>query len=222
VLDSSRRHIGERPWPDPEPATPALSGCDDRAVSRTTGAGPSREDLLACAGRSIEPVIAPGLTVLFCGINPGLYTAWTGHHFARPGNRFWPALHRSGFTPRQLAPAEQGELLGLGLGVTNVVERATATAAELTSAELREGGRLLEASAERFAPAYVAVLGVTAYRAAFGEPQAALGEQARMLGPSRLWVLPNPSGLNAHFTPAALAELFAELRETVDGRVEVE
>jgi len=159
---------------------------------------------------------------LFCGINPGLYTAWTGHHFARPGNRFWPALHRSGFTPRLLAPAEQQELLGLGLGVTNVVERATATAAELTAGELREGGRLLEATAERFAPAYIAVLGVTAYRAAFGEPKAVLGERERTLGPSRLWVLPNPSGLNAHFTPAALGELFAELRETVEAYAEVE
>jgi TDG/mug DNA glycosylase family protein len=191
-------------------------------VSRTPGAGPTREELLACAGRTIEPVIAPDLSVLFCGINPGLYTAWTGHHFARPGNRFWPALHRSGFTPRQLAPAEQQELLALGLGVTNVVERATATAAELTAEELREGGAHLEAAAKRFAPAYIAVLGVTAYRAAFREPRAGLGEQARTLGPSRLWVLPNPSGLNAHFTPTALAELFTELRETVEAHTEVE
>jgi TDG/mug DNA glycosylase family protein len=190
-------------------------------VSRTTGAGPSREDLLACAGRSIAPVIAPDLRVLFVGINPGLYTAWSGHHFARPGNRFWPALHRSGFTPRQLHPSEQQELLGLGVGVTNVVERATATAAELSPAELREGGQQLEETAERFAPAYIAVLGVTAYRAAFREPKAALGEQSRVLGPSRLWVLPNPSGLNAHFTPADLARLFAVLRETVDAYVEV-
>lgn len=190
-------------------------------MSRTPGAGPSREDLLACAGRSIDPVIAPDLRVLFVGINPGLYTAWTGHHFARPGNRFWPALHRSGFTPRQLAPAEQQELLGLGLGVTNVVERATATAAELSSAELREGGQHLEETAERLAPAYIAVLGVTAYRAAFGAPKAALGEQARALGPSQVWMLPNPSGLNAHYTPADLARLFAELRETVEASVEV-
>jgi TDG/mug DNA glycosylase family protein len=190
-------------------------------MARTTGAGPSRGQLLSCAGRTIAPVIAPGLRVLFVGINPGLYSAWSGHHFARPGNRFWPALHRSGFTPRQLAPAEQEELLGLGLGVTNVVERATATAAELSAAELREGGRALEATAERFAPAYIAVLGVTAYRAAFGERRAALGEQSRMLGRSRLWVLPNPSGLNAHFTPTDLARLFAELRETVDAYSEV-
>lgn len=184
-------------------------------------AGPSREELLACAGRTVEPVIAAGLRVLFCGINPGLYTAWTGHHFARPGSRFWPALHRSGFTPRQLAPAEQQDLLGLGLGVTNVVERATATAVELSAAELRAGGQHLEETAERFAPAYIAVLGVTAYRAAFGEPKAVLGEQDGRLGPSRLWVLPNPSGLNAHFTPTDLARLFAELRETVDAYSEV-
>jgi double-stranded uracil-DNA glycosylase len=221
VLDSSPRHIRERPWSDPDPATLAVSGCNHRPVNRMPRTRPSREELLTCAGRTVEPVIAPGLRVLFCGINPGLYTAWAGHHFARPGNRFWPALHRSGFTPRQLAPAEQQDLLGLGLGVTNVVERATATAAELAPAELRAGGQHLEATAERFAPAYVAVLGVTAYRAAFGEPKAALGEQARMLGPSRLWVLPNPSGLNAHFTPSSLARLFAELRETVEAQTEV-
>jgi double-stranded uracil-DNA glycosylase len=190
-------------------------------MPRTTGGGPTRADLLACAGRTVDPVIAPGLRVLFCGINPGLYTAWAGHHFARPGNRFWPALHRSGFTPRLLRPSEQSELLGLGLGVTNVVERATATAAELSAGELREGGRRLEATAERYAPAYVALLGVTAYRAAFGEPAAVLGEQTRRLGPARLWVLPNPSGLNAHYTPTALAVLFAELRETVASDPEV-
>ena len=171
---------------------------------------------MACAGRTVEPVVAAGLKVLFCGINPGLYTAWTGCHFARPGNRFWPALHRSGFTPRQLHPSEQRELLALGLGVTNVVERATATAAELMPAELREGGQRLEATAEQYHPAYVAVLGVTAYRAAFGKPKAVLGEQERRLGPARLWVLPNPSGLNAHYTPAALAEVFAELRVAVE------
>ena len=184
-------------------------------VRRATAAGPTRAELLACAGRTVDPVIAPGLRVLFCGINPGLYTAWAGHHFARPGNRFWPALHRSGFTPRLLHPSEQAELLDLGLGVTNVVERATATAAELSPEELRAGGRRLEETAERFAPSYVALLGVTAYRAAFGDPKAVLGEQTRGLGPARLWVLPNPSGLNAHYTPAAMAQLFAQLREVV-------
>src|SRR5688572_14938283 len=174
-------------------------------------------ELLAAADRVVPDVVAEDLSVLFCGINPGLYTAWAGHHFARPGNRFWPALHASGFTPRLLRPAEELELLALGLGVTNVVARATATAAELSRDELGEGGRRLEALAERWRPAYVAVLGVTAYRAAFGEPRAVLGQQDRTLGPARVWVLPNPSGLNAHHQPADLARLFGELREKVSG-----
>jgi TDG/mug DNA glycosylase family protein len=180
---------------------------------RTSGRRPTRADLLAAADETVAPVIAPHLRVLFCGINPGLYTAWAGHHFARPGNRFWPALHASGFTPRLLAPAEEQELLPLGLGITNLVGRATATAAELTHAELTAGAEQLAETAERFAPAYVAVLGVTAYRSGFGERRATLGPQDRTLGPSRLWVLPNPSGLNAHWTPAALAEELARLRE---------
>jgi double-stranded uracil-DNA glycosylase len=174
-------------------------------------------ELLAAADRVVPDVVAEDLRVLFCGINPGLYTAWAGHHFARPGNRFWPALHASGFTPRLLRPAEEQELLALGLGVTNVVARATATAAELSRDELREGGRGLVALAERWRPAYVAVLGVTAYRTAFGEPRAVLGVQGRTLGPARVWVLPNPSGLNAHHQPADLARLFGELREKVSG-----
>ena len=178
---------------------------------------PSRVELLAAADRVVPDVVAEDLRVLFCGINPGLYTAWAGHHFARPGNRFWPALHASGFTPRLLRPAEEQELLALGLGITNVVARATAAAAELSRDELREGGRRLEALAERWRPAYVAVLGVTAYRAAFGEPRAVLGQQDRTLGPARLWVLPNPSGLNAHHQSADLARLFGELREKVSG-----
>ena len=174
--------------------------------------GPTRAELLAYEGRTLPDVIAPGLRVLFCGINPGLYTAWAGHHFARPGNRFWPALHRSGFTTRQLEPREQGELLSLGLGITNVVARATATAAELSPAELRTGGEALRRTVEHQAPAYLAVLGVMAYRSAFGEPHASIGEQARRVGATTVWVLPNPSGLNAHYTPDALATLFAELR----------
>ncbi len=155
------------------------------------------------------------LDVLFCGINPGLYTAWAGHHFARPGNRFWPCLAVSGFTPRLLAPHEQADLLDLGLGITNVVRRATATAAELSRAELQQGGTQLVAFVRRWRPAYLAVLGVTAYRAAFEEPKAVLGEQQRTIGTTRLWVLPNPSGLNAHYQPPALAALFAELRAVV-------
>jgi TDG/mug DNA glycosylase family protein len=185
---------------------------------RTSGRRPTRADLLAAADETVAPVIAPHLRVLFCGINPGLYTAWAGHHFARPGNRFWPALHASGFTPRLLAPAEEQELLPLGLGITNLVGRATATAAELTHAELTAGAEQLAETADRFAPAYVAVLGVTAYRSGFGERRATLGPQDRTLGPSRLWVLPNPSGLNAHHQPADLARLFAELRAAALGR----
>jgi TDG/mug DNA glycosylase family protein len=181
-------------------------------VAGTTLRGPSRAELLACAGHELDDVIAPGLRVLFCGINPGLYTAWAGQHFARPGNRFWPALHRSGFTPRQLDPSEQAKLLPLGLGVTNVVARASAAAAELSVVELRAGGEQLVARVERYAPAYLAVLGVTAYRTAFGEPKAGLGLQPRTIGTTAVWVLPNPSGLNAHYTPDRLAEMFAELR----------
>ncbi|MER6405627.1 G/U mismatch-specific DNA glycosylase [Streptomyces viridosporus] len=161
-------------------------------------------------------VAADGLRVLFCGINPGLMTAATGHHFARPGNRFWPALHRSGFTPRLLKPAEQEELLSHGLGITNVVARATARADELSAEEYREGGRLLALKVARLRPRWLAVLGVTAYRTAFDDRGAKVGPQTRTIGDTRVWVLPNPSGLNAHWTPAALAEEFARLRDAAE------
>jgi double-stranded uracil-DNA glycosylase len=177
---------------------------------------PTKADLLAAAGKTIEDVIAPNLKVLFCGINPGLYSGYTGHHFARPGNRFWPTLHAAGFTPRRLAPSEERELLLHGYGITNLVRRATATAAELTAAELQSGGERLLSKVEHFRPAVVAVLGVTAYRAAFGLPRATLGEQPGGLGPARLWVLPNPSGLNAHYTPAMLADVYREFRLAVE------
>ncbi|WP_328222564.1 MULTISPECIES: G/U mismatch-specific DNA glycosylase [unclassified Streptomyces] len=157
-------------------------------------------------------VTADGLRVLFCGINPGLMTAATGHHFARPGNRFWPVLHLSGFTPRLLKPSEQGELPSYGLGITNVVARATARADELTPEEYVEGGRLLTAKVERIRPRWLAVVGVTAYRAAFGDRKASVGPQERTIGASRVWVLPNPSGLNAHWTAATMAEEFGRLR----------
>ena len=157
-------------------------------------------------------VAADGLRVLFCGINPGLMTAATGHHFARPGNRFWPVLHLSGFTPRQLKPSEQDELLSYGLGITNVVARATARADELTSEEYLDGGRMLSAKVERLRPRRLAVVGVTAYRAAFGDRKARIGPQERMIGETRVWVLPNPSGLNAHWTAATMAEEFGRLR----------
>ncbi|RZS43343.1 G/U mismatch-specific uracil-DNA glycosylase [Herbihabitans rhizosphaerae] len=152
-------------------------------------------------------MIAPGLRVLFCGINPGLYSGATGHHFARPGNRFWPALHLSGFTPRQLRPDEQEHLLDYGLGVTNLVARTTARADELTAAELAAGGERLRELAARYEPRWIAVVGVTAYRTAFDRLHATVGEQS-----DGLWVLPNPSGLNAHYQLPALAEEFAALR----------
>jgi TDG/mug DNA glycosylase family protein len=181
--------------------------------------GPSRDELQQAANRLVEPVVAPGLRVMFCGINPGLYTAWAGHHFARPGNRFWPTLHRSGFTPRLFDPSEQDQLLDLGLGITNVVDRASSTAAELSRAELAAGGRQLEAFVRRWRPAYLAVLGVTAYRAAFDRPKAVVGPQPEALGSTAVWVLPNPSGLNAHWSPAGLAEVFGDLRAEVEQRV---
>jgi TDG/mug DNA glycosylase family protein len=173
---------------------------------------PTPADLEAARDATIPDVLASGLRVVFAGINPGLYSAATGHHFARPGNRFWPALHRSGFTPRQLRPDEQDQLLSLGLGITNVAPRATARAAGLTPAELREGALELQEKMARLRPQWLAVLGVTVYRTAFGHPDAVVGPQAAVLGPTRLWVLPNPSGLNAHWAPAALAAEFARLR----------
>lgn len=177
---------------------------------------PSKEEILASAGKTVPDVIAPGLTVLFCGINPGLYTAAVGCHFARPGNRFWPALHAAGFTDKLLSPFAEHELLKKGYGITNVVERATATAAELSSQEYVAGGRLLEAKVRRFRPRYLAVLGVSAYRTAFAQPKARIGLQVETIGETLIWVLPNPSGLNAHYQPKDLARLFGELRRAAE------
>ncbi|WP_231605289.1 G/U mismatch-specific DNA glycosylase [Micromonospora sp. HK10] len=173
--------------------------------------------MAAAADKLLPDVVAPGLDVLFVGINPGLWSAATGWHFARPGNRFWPALHRGGFTPRQLHPSEQDELPRLGLGITNMVARASARADELAAAELVTGAELLAGKVERYRPRWVAVVGVTAYRIGFARPKAGFGEQPEPLGPARLWVLPNPSGLNAHFTPVTLGAAFAELRAASAG-----
>ena len=181
---------------------------------------PSKAEVLAAAGRRVPSLLAPGLRVLFCGINPGLYTAAVGKHFARPGNRFWPALHAAGFTDRLLSPFEEHELLTHGYGITNVVERATATAAELSPEEYIEGGRRLEAQVRRYRPLFLAVLGVGAYRTAFDRPKAKLGLQAEAIGETRVWVLPNPSGLNAHYQAGELARLFSELRLAVEAASE--
>ncbi len=161
-------------------------------------------------------ILAPGLRVAFCGINPSVYSVVVGHHFARPGNRFWPALFAAGFTPARWAPAQDRELLGMGLGITNVVARSSVAAAEVTRAEFEAGGQLLRAKMEEFRPEVLAVLGIGAYRAAFNRPKATLGLQAETIGTTRLWVLPNPSGLNAHYHPPDLARLFRELREWAD------
>jgi len=176
---------------------------------------PTAAEVAAAAGRTIPDVIGPDLLVLFSGINPSLYSAATGRHFARPGNRFWPALHRSGFTPRLLHPAEQFELPAMGLGITNVVARATARADELTPAELVAGGAILADLAAQWRPRYLAVLGVTAFRTAFGRRSASIGPQEETIGGAPVWVLPNPSGLNAHFQLDGLAAEFGRLRYRV-------
>ena len=185
-----------------------------------TSRRPGKADLAAARDRAIGDVLpAAGerVAVLLCGINPSLYSGATGHHFARPGNRFWPALYRSGFTDRQLAPHEQDLLPSYGIGITNLVDRATARADELTDEELRAGGERLAALVARVVPQYVAVAGVTAYRTAFGSRRTGIGPQPGTLGPARLWVLPNPSGLNAGWTLDRIAEEFARLRAAVGG-----
>jgi TDG/mug DNA glycosylase family protein len=174
---------------------------------------PTRAQLEEARGRPVPAVIGPGLRVVFCGINPSLYSAAVGHHFARPGNRFWAALHGAGFTERQLSPFEDAQLLAGGLGCTNLVEGATARADELTPAELREGAAHMAERLRPFRPAWLAVLGVGAYRVAFDRPHAELGPQPDRLNGTATWVLPNPSGLNASYQLPALVERFATLRE---------
>ena len=173
---------------------------------------PGPKDLAEARGKRVADLLAPGLKVLFCGINPGLYSAAVGHHFARPGNRFWPTLFAAGFTDRLLSPFEERELLARGYGITNLVDRATASADELTPEELVAGARRLERKVRRYRPRFVAFVGVTAYRTAFGRKRAALGRQPEPLAGAAIWVLPNPSGLNAHYHRADFARLFAELR----------
>jgi double-stranded uracil-DNA glycosylase len=174
---------------------------------------PTKEQIAAAAGKTLPDVIAHDLEVLFCGINPGLYTAAAQQHFGRPGNRFWPTIHRAGFTPRLLHPSEQRELLKIGFGITNLVARATIAADELTADELTEGALMLERKVRRCRPRVVAIVGIGAYRAAFGRPRAKLGLQSETIGGAAIWVLPNPSGLNANYRPDDFVRLFRELRE---------
>ena len=173
---------------------------------------PTKEQLAAAEGAKVRDVIGTELDVLFCGINPGLYSGAVRHHFARPGNRFWKALHASGFTPRVLGPFEEHELLEYSLGITNLVRRATATADHLHDDELRAGARTLRRKVARYQPSWVAFLGLTAYRVAFGRKTATVGRQHATIAESQVWLLPNPSGLNAHYQLPDLAVVFGELR----------
>jgi TDG/mug DNA glycosylase family protein len=195
------------------------SGSSTVAVSKPSNLPwkPTRSQILAAHGGRVPDVIAPGLKVLFCGINPGLYSAAVGHHFARPGNRFWPTLHAAGFSDRLLTPFEERELLPLGYGITNIAERATTAADELSAEELISGARRLVRKLTRYRPAFVGLLGITAYRAAFECPEARLGLQAERLAEAAIWILPNPSGLNAHYQVADLARLFTQLRRAAEG-----
>jgi len=173
---------------------------------------PTKAQLAAARDKVVPDLVAKDLIVLFAGINPGLYTAAIGCHFGRPGNRFWPALHGGGFTPRLFSPFEGSLLLDLKFGITNIVERATARADELTDDELRAGGQRLEAKVKRWRPTVVAFVGIGPYRIVSGIKDARVGLQNAPFGGSHAWVLPNPSGLNAHYQPAALAQLFGDLR----------
>ncbi|MBL0218465.1 MAG: G/U mismatch-specific DNA glycosylase [Myxococcales bacterium] len=176
---------------------------------------PTKTQLAAAKTKKLRDVIGPGLDVVFCGINPGLYSAATGHHFARPGNRFWPTLHAVGFTPRLFTGFDDRALLDLRLGVTNIVGRTTATADELSPDELRAGGKSLRRKILRYQPRYLAVVGFVAYRIAFDAPKAVGGPQPSRIGATNVWLLPNPSGLNAHHQPADLHRLFSELQSAV-------
>jgi len=177
---------------------------------------PSKQDLEAARKKTVADVIGKNLKVLFVGINPGLYTAAIGHHFGRPGNRFWPALYAGGFTNRLLSPYEERELLKDGYGITNVAPRATATADDLSLGEIQRGGKALSEKIKKYEPGMAAILGIRTYRAAFHFPKAKIGLQKERIGSTQVWVLPNPSGLNAHYQPRDLARLFKQLHDHKD------
>ena len=176
---------------------------------------PTKEQLEAAVNRRVPDVIGPDLDVLFVGINPGLYTAAVGHAFAHPGNRFWPAMHGGGFTDRRWSAFEDRRLLEVGCGLTNIVARPTARASELSRVELEAGARRLVRKVRRFRPRCVAFVGLGAYRTAFARPKAVVGRQEQTIGSAMIWLLPNTSGLNAHYLPKQLARLFADLKKAV-------
>ena len=176
---------------------------------------PTKEDLRDAINRTTEDLIDENLKVLFCGINPGMWSGATGFHFAKPGNRFWKTLHLAGFTDRVLHPSEEHELLENGYGITSFCKRTTARADELTREEYVEGGKLLVKKINRFKPQDLAVLGIGAYRTAFQKPKAQIGRQIETIGKTKIWLLPNPSGLNAHYQLKDLAELFSEVRRNI-------
>jgi TDG/mug DNA glycosylase family protein len=177
---------------------------------------PTKHELSAAYGRTLPDLVGPDLRVLLVGINPSLWSGWSGHHFGRPTNRLWTTLHEAGLTPRRMAPEDTAQLLAAGIGVTNLVARATARADELSDDEIRAGVPGLRALVREWQPRAVAVLGVTAYRVAFGRPKAVVGRQPEPLEGSLLWVLPNPSGLNAHYQQPALTAEYAALHAALD------
>lgn len=176
---------------------------------------PTKEQLAAAQDKKLADILVPDLPVVFCGINPSLYSVAVGHHFGRPGNRFWPAIAGAGFTPRSFGPWEDQNLPEVGCGLTNIVARATARADELAAEELTAGGKKLRQKCRKFRPRILAVLGVTAYRAAFAAPKTQLGLQDLQLGETRVWVLPNPSGLNAHYQLPDLIDAYAEIHSAL-------
>ena len=178
--------------------------------------GPAAGELRAAYGRSVPDLVGPGLRVLLVGINPSLWSGWSGFHFGRPTNRLWRTLHEAGLTPRRLRPEDTGELLAAGIGITNLVNRATARADELADEEIRAGAARLRETVTHWRPGHVAVLGVTAYRTAFARPKATVGAQDETIDGARLWVLPNPSGLNAHYQQPDLTVAYAALRDAVE------
>ncbi len=208
--------------PDRDMASADSGGAATEAERAPVGAGtsarvprlrrPGRAELLAAYDRPVPDLVGPGLRVLLCGINPSLYSGWSGYHFAGPANRLWTTLHAAGFTAQRLHPSETPELLFAGIGVTNLVNRTTARADELTGEELRAGVAPLVALVDRWRPRYVAFLGLSAYRSAFDRPKATVGPQPERLVDAGVWLLPNPSGLNAHYQQPALTAAYAELR----------